>query len=198
MAIRFDSWRSNFIFRAPLALLQDPIDSVLAPHLTDRSDAVSHPEFVNVLSGNAGDGTDMRMCVDKAGKHVHAGEIHFPISGHDFYRCPGTSSGGLDRGNTVLFDDNVHRPNRRSSRTVNQSNVAQGQMRIGPFAFGAGRRFLHGLLRVFVLALALARSCNHGGRSKKSPYKQGSGKSQLHDWNGSKSNAARLVAALQS
>ena len=114
-------------------------------HADDGGDAVRQPQLERIFAvGVLRRATRVLVQADESRQHVHAGGVDLVLR---ILRRPlglqrqAGRAGAAHRGDPVLLDDDVDRPDRRSAGTVDEDGAAQDQRleRTEPFV-GAARR----------------------------------------------------------
>ena len=113
--IGFDAWRRDRVGEALFFVVHDPTQSVPRARVTDRRDAVAHPELENIFCRCALlVAADVPVQVHETREHVVALELHHFVAGTCdravlFIDRDTGNADALDLGDAVAFDHDVHR-----------------------------------------------------------------------------------------
>ncbi len=138
--------RRNLVALAALLFADAPLDAVAAPRVADRSDAVTHPQLVDIGCGHALlFAADVRVHVDEPGHHVVTAQIDLASARGElrairrFLDAAGRAH-RHDLHDAIAGDDDIGRAERRRAGAVDHGRVTQDELRIRPIAFLSRRR----------------------------------------------------------
>jgi hypothetical protein len=139
-----DARRDDFVLGAAFLLL-DREHVVSERHAANRRHSVRHPQLVGVLGvGVLRRAPRVHVEIDEAGHHVHPGGVDLvvrfrrAIGPHRHTRRPRVAN----RGDAVVFDDDVDGSSRRTAGAVDQHRAAHHHRLVGTesLTLGAVRR----------------------------------------------------------
>ena len=119
-------------------MIQHPVQTVETARLTHRGDAVRQPQLEHILGRDALLVTaQMAVHVDKPRQHIVPAQIHHlitfaslgPVVGINF--CPGVADAD-QASDAIVFNNNIHRPDRWRTVACHHSDTTQNQSRERP------------------------------------------------------------------